>query len=155
MYLHTWRCYSHVTLLLAPNCIPAVTATGLPEELSCTPALLNAPAQNKPDTHHWALIQKSTNYWSPTDTTGLNLSCFKSPAGCMGLGDWKWLFKPVTNTPAGVPPHKWSHHLFPSKQPLHRAGRTTASLYLTRVLWKKMLIQTSGLLPFLSFPWEG
>lgn len=60
-----------------------------PEELRCTPALLNASAQNKPDTHHWALFRKSTNYWSPTDTTGLNLSCFKSPAGCMGVGDWK------------------------------------------------------------------
>lgn len=80
-------------MLLAPNRIPAVpvrsVTTGLPEEQNCTPALLNVSVQSKPDTHHWALFRKSTNYWSPTDTTGLNFSCFKLPAGCMGLGDWK------------------------------------------------------------------
>lgn len=75
------------------NCIPTVpvwtVATGLPEEQRCTPALINASMQSKPDTHHRALFRKSTNYWNPADTTGLNFSCFKSPAGCMGLGDWK------------------------------------------------------------------
>lgn len=127
-------------MLLAPNCIPAVPvwtfATSLPEELSCTPALLNALVHNKPDNHHWALIRKSTNYWSLTDTTGLHLSSFNSPAGCIGLGNWKDNSN-QSQTLQLEYHHTNGHHLFPSKQPLHRAGRTTASVHMIRALWKK------------------
>lgn len=83
------------------------------------------------------LLEPHRHYWAQFEL--LQISSW--------LHGSRWLetlFKPVTNTSAGVPPHKWSHHLFPSKQPLHRGGRNTASLHLIRVLKKKYFFRPLG-----------